>query len=316
MLFQESGTSGAPKIEATLAKIVTHSQDIATFTWEVDVGASGEGRKMEVEPGQAVIMDFAPLIGPQQYVHMAPYKPSSVNDDRMRTWTVSSSASLLSANQGGGKGTFEITVKEKPGGAVTGALFAITRKLQQIRPELLKDARGMGLKIGIVGVVGDFVLPDGSGAKKMLWIAGGIGVTPFLAMLNGLGTKASDDADDGGYDIHLILSTREPAVVLHLLSTAMSSLCAGAGSSRHQFTLDVFSHKSIPAVDGPESIILRRHEGRPDQDILQRIVIEGNAKDRKVYVCGPPAFEKIVFRALRRVDGVDAGRVKREGFGY
>ena len=54
------------------------------------------------------------------------------------------------------KSAFEITARVKPGGTVTGALFAFMRKLQQLRPELLEGAKGMGF------------------AKAMLWIAGGM----------------------------------------------------------------------------------------------------------------------------------------------
>ena len=66
VLFQEPGTSGAPRIEATLAKIVVHLQVIATFTWGVDIGAGGKVRKMEVKLGLAVVMDFTGAVQTEQ----------------------------------------------------------------------------------------------------------------------------------------------------------------------------------------------------------------------------------------------------------
>ncbi|KAJ6590331.1 hypothetical protein B0H10DRAFT_2092552, partial [Mycena sp. CBHHK59/15] len=42
---------------------------MATFTWEVSA-------ELHITPGQAVIMDIAPLVGVPAYRHMAPSKPT------------------------------------------------------------------------------------------------------------------------------------------------------------------------------------------------------------------------------------------------
>ncbi|KAJ6591316.1 hypothetical protein B0H10DRAFT_2091255, partial [Mycena sp. CBHHK59/15] len=97
---------------------------IVTFTWEVSA-------ELHITPGQAIIMDMAPLVGVPAYRHMAPSKPTSI-----RTWTVSSAHGAPGPTR-----TYALTMREKPGGAVTGPLFAITRKLAEVQPEALADAR-------------------------------------------------------------------------------------------------------------------------------------------------------------------------------
>lgn len=96
-----------------LARIRLHSQDLATFTWTTI-------KPVHVVPGQTAILDFSGLVGSRQYAHMDALNPTNVNDDRIRTWTISSAD--LSPD---GTRTFDLTMREKPGGLVTGALFTM-----------------------------------------------------------------------------------------------------------------------------------------------------------------------------------------------
>ena len=92
----------------------------------------------------------------------------------------------------------------------------------QFRPELLEDVRPLQLSVPLVGIAGDFTFPtegevcafghgEGSstraGTRKWLWAAGGIGVTPFLAMLAGLLEKKIGGGGGDADDITLVLST-------------------------------------------------------------------------------------------------------------
>ena len=92
----------------------------------------------------------------------------------------------------------------------------------QFRPELLEDVQPLQLSVPLVGIAGDFTLPtegeacasghgEGSstraGTRKWLWAAGGIGVTPFLAMLAGLLEKKLGGGGGDADDITLVLST-------------------------------------------------------------------------------------------------------------
>lgn len=86
---------------ALLTRVTIHSPSIATFEWE-------SSNPLRVDPGQAAIMDFRPLLGSRQYQHMSARNPSLVNDDFIRTWTISS-ASPPDAESN----TFSLTIREK-----------------------------------------------------------------------------------------------------------------------------------------------------------------------------------------------------------
>ncbi|KAG6872999.1 hypothetical protein C0995_004131 [Termitomyces sp. Mi166 len=291
LLAEEPG--GATRIDDStvlLTKIEMHSLTIATFSWT-------PSEKLNILSGQAAILDFTPLLGARGYQHMAPLQPTSVNDDRFRTWTVSSTNA---------DGTFSLTMREKPGGAVTGALFNIARKLQEVRPELLEDARPMGLSVGLVGVTGDFVLPP-SPKTELLWLAGGIGVTPFIAMLRSLNPAFE-------YDIWLILSVREPEVFIPLLSEALRARRSRGG----KIVIDVFSDTDVPELV-EESVVLRKHKGRVSREVLAASTGEDagtsekavSLQEREAYVCGPPGFEAVldlvVDLGLDRAKNVETG---------
>ncbi|KAG6909204.1 hypothetical protein DXG01_001510 [Tephrocybe rancida] len=198
----------------------------------------------------------------------------------------------------------EVTMREKPGGAVTGAVFSIARKLQAVRPALLEDARPLALTIGLVGVSGEFVLPSTPkyAVQKLLWLAGGIGVTSFVAMVRGLDPEAK-------YKVHLVLSTREPEVLLPLLEEALLSHQHNAGST---FVFGVFSEKDIPDLKSEKGLVLRKHSGRVARALME---LDSIVREKEVYLCGPVAFEEAVLGILGDL-GVDNRRVRWEGFMY
>ncbi|KAG2138413.1 uncharacterized protein EDB93DRAFT_1242107 [Suillus bovinus] len=293
-------------IHATLSRIALHSSDLATFTFECP-------HKLTIIPGQAAIFDFTSFLGASTYRHMAPENPNSVNDDRIRTWTISWCSSWASAADGIGT-TLSLTMRLKPGGTVTGALFNIANKLLAVRPELLEDSRPLGLDVRLVGIVGDFVLEatdprEGANIavtreeeqmsvreiapRKLLWIAGGVGITPFLAMLSSISSSSAAE-----YEITLILSTREPDVMLALLSNAIE-----AASHEVRLVVHVFSSTEQFENSLPSSVSLHRHSGRVTSSFISDFEAEC------VYVCGPEIFEREVTQGV-------VGKVRREGFTY
>lgn len=301
-------------ISVTLASIKLHSQDLATFTWETS-------SPVHILPGQAAVLDFTSLLGVPQYAHMAPLKPSSVNDDRIRTWTISSAhPSRDGTNQ------FALTMREKPGGAVTGALFSIARKLASVKPELLVDSRLLGLSVKLVGIAGDFTLqrplsvPSAAQSSptstvSMLWVAGGIGITPFLSMLAAITSKDAEETNNVKWDIVLAVSTRETNVLLPLIFEALQ--WSNTTPQLH-LAIDIFSHDIfIPPSALPNSksidVTCRHHPERISGAYFSEDVPE--VTKRTPYLCGPEAFERTVLNALGEL-GVATEDVKREGFAY
>lgn len=97
------------------------------------------------------------------YSHMRDDDPKSLNDDYVRTFTVSSSPNMLSSDE------FEITIRNV--GTVTNFLFR-----QNIRAALKVPLKGFG---------GSFTIQQGP-QDIVSFVAGGIGITPLLAQLHAL----------------------------------------------------------------------------------------------------------------------------------
>ncbi|PSR78181.1 hypothetical protein PHLCEN_2v7513 [Hermanssonia centrifuga] len=293
LLAEETVSSSSyldDQITVTLSSIELHSNDLATFTW-------GTSKPIHILPGQTAILDMTDLVGARQYAHMAAYNPTSVNDDRIRTWTVSSVHLFPEGTK-----TFSLTMRQKPGGVATGALFSIAHKLAELRPELMKDCRPLNLELKLVGIAGDFILPKsislGEDTKKMrvsmMWFAGGIGLTPFLSMLKAI--TRTNTTDDIQWDIVLALSTREPEVLMPLIDAALH----GDGTPNLRLVVDVFSANSVPAgvrVRSTDTLnaSLVPHNGRISQAYLTGL---GDLESRTAYLCGPEPFERSVLEML------------------
>lgn len=299
--------------KARLTRIMTLSPSIAIFEWE-------SSAPLRIDPGQAIILDFSTLFGSRQYQHMAPGKPSLVNDDFIRTWTVSSASPHDSDSR-----LFSLTMREKPGGVVTGSLFNILRKLTEYKHAALEDARVLSLDVNIVGINGDFVLPPlpsplgrntpsaskvlSAGTKRLYWFAGGIGITPFLSMLAALSKVA--DSDLPPWEIILTVSTREPDVSLSLISRAIGGTTCPAYLTVHLFT----GVTSPPLPDIEPEFRVVTHTARVDSLFLNAMEKDWEAEGSEVFICGPGPFEKSILESLGKV-GADITRVHREGFAY
>lgn len=120
-------------------------------------------------PGQYVALAFEDELG-MGYSHMRDDDPKSLNDDYIRTFTISSSPQDLPNDQ------FEITIRNV--GVVTSFLFRHNMR--------------SGLEVPLKGFGGSFSLPPPTttttttDGDTIPFIAGGIGITPLLAQLSSL----------------------------------------------------------------------------------------------------------------------------------
>lgn len=306
---QLEGESAAEAASNSLKARLTHAtqfaHDIAILRFEV-IGPPGSGsRGLKIRPGQAIVLDFMDWIGPPVYQHMANAAPSSINDDRVRTWTVSS------AHGDGNAPTtwFEMTMREAPNGAVTGALFRAIDG--DTRENWEKDVRLDNAKdviSDIVGVTGDFHLGTYENENRMLWVAGGIGVTPFMAMLTAITTATNERGSNIKADVVLALATREPEVFLKLIKT---SLPPRALPQTHKVRIDMFTNQDIGfQTHGLEqmNVDIVAHKGRIPMEYWPTV-----SDDRDVFICGPGEFGNAAETGLR-VAGVPNDKVYREGF--
>lgn len=160
--------------------------------------------------------------------------------------------------------------------------ISITTRHVKDHPSSFKNAL-FGLEKGDTvpakGPMGEFVLPD-SKATKLVWVAGGIGVTPFIAQLRYL-----LDTKDLDRDIILIYGNRSDADIV------CSQLLEESKRKMPNFQLiRVYSEQ-------PPSFIDEHVEtGLIDEKLLSKYISDPH--DREYYVSGPEpmvdSFEQIL----------------------
>jgi NAD(P)H-flavin reductase/predicted pyridoxine 5'-phosphate oxidase superfamily flavin-nucleotide-binding protein len=119
--------------------------------------------------GQWVAMDFSEELD-IGYSHMRDDDPASLNDDFIRTFTVSSPPLGTEAKP---HDEFEITV----------------RKHGPVTTFLSRSRARSGLEVALKGFGGDFVIEMPESAEIVPFIAGGVGITPVLGQLPSLDLK-------------------------------------------------------------------------------------------------------------------------------
>ncbi|KAG4434833.1 hypothetical protein IFR05_009672 [Cadophora sp. M221] len=152
------GIGGTEKqIHAKLIEKKIITPTIARFRFQI----ADPGKSSKWKPGQYVALSFADELG-IGYSHMRDDDPKSLNDDFLRTFTVSSRQDALDDQ-------FEITIRKV--GVVTDHLFRYN-----VRAELDVPAQGFG---------GEFIVKQGEG-ENVAFVAGGVGITPLLAQAQDL----------------------------------------------------------------------------------------------------------------------------------
>ncbi|KZV92281.1 hypothetical protein EXIGLDRAFT_614631 [Exidia glandulosa HHB12029] len=319
----QKGEVSLSGVKLLLSSIDLHSEHDATFTFHVE--SSGK-EKVDVRPGQAAIVDLSSLFGRNAYRHMAQTgAEKTLNDDGIRTWTISrfepSSATDTSA-------LLSLTIREKVDGSMTPKLLGLARRLASVRPELLTDTRPLDIRLDLVGVVGSFVLPEivgkdgilstGRPSRRLLWLAGGIGITPFLAMLRAIVSGSGNT--DQPWDILLVVADKDVNIPLTLVSSVMATLPTSTLSSESALLrLRVYALSSQSPVTStpalPPSVEIHQREGRLRETFFTDEGLRGDMSARSVFLCGGPGFERTAMNALAAV-GIGAGDVRREGFNY
>lgn len=146
----------------------------------------------------------------------------------------------------------------------------------------------VGTKLFFDGPHGVFTTERLEGVKT-LFIAGGIGITPIRAMIEGLGDKAKDSI--------VIYNAKSPADLA--LKEELESITEKNGTKIHY----VFSESA------PKGAL----EGKVDKTLIQKLVPDVNK--RKVALCGPPPMMDAVEKSLREL-GVPKNHIFTERFAF
>lgn len=174
----KSNVTGSRKT-AHLTKKTRITPTIARFTFSVPEG-------LAYSPGQWAAFDFSGHLD-HGYSHMRDDDPRSLNDDFVRTFTISSTPKSKEEKE------FDITISNV--GVVTDYLF--------------RQNDRAGFEVPLIGVGGDFVIdqkPD-TGALTP-FVAGGVGITPLLGQI--------DSLDLSPHQFRLLWTTRSTDVDLVL----------------------------------------------------------------------------------------------------
>ena len=170
-----------PLATATLLRREVLTPTIARLTFSLHPSNNTAQPLNPWHAGQHLTLSFADELD-VGYSHMRDDDPQSLNDDFVRSFTISNPPPLLSTNQQGGKGV-EVQLTVRRHGPVTGLL--------------LKHPLGAGagrLEVPVLAVGGEdgfrmltaAAAASGKGEKKAVFVAGGIGITPLLAQAPGV----------------------------------------------------------------------------------------------------------------------------------
>ena len=157
----------------------------------------------------------------------------------------------------------------------------------------LDDAK-IGDVYYVTGPYGQFkYTPDEN--KKVLFVAGGTGLAPFLSMLRLIGEKKYDT------DVELIYSIRHPGEIIR------KQELEDYKSSMH-FNYLV----TVTRQETDEDRLWQGEHGHIDSQMIGRHILD--TPERTCYICGPLKFTKAIEAALISL-GVDKKNIKADVWG-
>lgn len=205
-------------------------------------------------------------------------------------------------------------MKRKPGGLLSNVLHDNAGAL--VAKNLLVAFKGTG-----AGFTCFEEGPDGTAPAvppKMLWIAGGVGITPFMSMWDGILQVAKAHPDQMSTDIVLLFAGRDDDinVLKHF------GLPQGARPDHVAFRISAFQSVGGPAFaastarDGLRETlsdnVLKIEERRMDMGDISTV---SDLNEREVYLCGPDGLMNGVEAILTEL-GIEESRRHREAFAF
>ena len=298
----------------SLVKTRVHNDTLATFTFKAS-------RPVEIRAGHNAVLDLSHFVR-RRARELVDWTPGTLaeSDDCVRTWTIPPTPASPT--------TFSLTIRLIECGLITPLLHQLTHKLDPNRERNTIDTSSLGIVAQLRGVGGTLPVPQPlaacDGGRRLLWIAGGIGLTPFLPLTRHVVHLARGTYDV--WDIALVISSREPEVMLSLVHEAYMSRedVSDLGVADHDgndrppvnltFAIHLFTDRaptSLPRL--PDSVSVTLHEGRIDDKgtFFESV----RAREREQHICGPLPFVHNAMKSLAAA-GVDPEKVLRERFTY
>ncbi|RYP22906.1 hypothetical protein DL767_008954 [Monosporascus sp. MG133] len=281
-----AGVSSEATATATLVGRENLSPTVSRYTFRLSPARIGGGEPLKMwKPGQHITLDFSDQLD-AGYNHMRDEDPQCLNDDFVRTFTISNAPPR--GEEHVKEGT-ELQITARKHGPATALL-----QRQDLR---------VPLDVSVLGFGGEerFRIPAGGGQhqKVPVFIAGGVGITPLLAQAPGI-------LGDGGLkrasELALLWSVR--AEDIPFAAKVLERIPGLANRTRLFITgaETVLSRTQQEMVKNMEEKGARIEVRRIGEvDVLGSGIAAG---DRKFFVCAGPEMQKVVLRWLEHEDAV------------
>jgi NAD(P)H-flavin reductase len=253
---------GGPATTATLVKREKLTPTISRYRFSLTDPAVFGG---PWRPGQHVALDFSGEMD-LGYSHMRDDDPGSLNDDFLRTFTVSSAPGSLGVH---GE-EFEVTVRKV--GSVTGWLDW--------------QREGRGTEIGVRGFGGEFRFAMEQEGRRVGFVAGGVGVTPLLGQLGG--EKGGKGLDLGRMKVLWSVGIRDVGLVTDTLRRFPEL--------RDRVVVFLTGEENALDDDGKKQLVelqkmdVKFHRRR----LLKEDLLAENGQVDDWYICTAPAMRAVV----------------------
>ena len=328
--LSDAPNGSAPSASLRSAAFLSPSRTLVHLEWEIH-----SSTPLRIQPGQHVIMDMRAWLSTHvgTYTHMARFRggEQALNDDGIRSYTVSRIYEPVREEEGGGWATrFGVTLRKAESGAVTRRLFdAVGRAVDSGG-----DVREAGIEAPLLGVGGEFLLPTSEEkAMRVVYIANGIGMTPVLAHLQSLAVQYSNNKGTlgPGVEVVLIIATRPGELELteNCIREALSPILDNTTSQTINFHVQLLSSGSAGDSSAPlaSSNAIVSFERSYNSRLTETSLLPGNflpngfddstasLANTHAFVCGSKGFATIA-KATLRAANVPAVQVYSEDFGY
>ena len=229
--------------------------------------------------------------------------PQLINDDFVRTFTISAAPPMKEGAFAPSK-IIECTVKSTQQGVVSALLrrqITDSKSHNSSTQTLINKSS----KISVKGTGGQFTCFDSHGnltVSRMLWVCAGIGVTPFMAMAEGIEQRHLTA------EIVMLFSSRNSEVLLARQFAGKPFI-----SLLSVFVSDASTtHASLPkdwAGNNNSVKWFGRRVGEADIKAME------NISQHTVFLCGPSAFMLDMTQYLLNCN-VPLSKIKTESFTY
>lgn len=207
-----------------------------------------------------------------------------------------------------------MTVKRKPRGLMSNVLHENTHALvtHSLPVAFKRTGAGFTCFAEAPGGTGPTVPP------KMLWIAGGVGITPFMSMWDGIMQIAKTNPDQMSTDIVLLFAGRDDDI------NVLKHFGLPQGARPDHVTLRISAFQSVGGSASAVSTARDDLRETLSDDLLALkvrrmdmgdISTVSDLNEREVYLCGPDGLMNGVEAMLTKL-GIEESRRHREAFAF